>query len=130
MLLWFPQEYINKQWHGCRKRTNINSITTTTISINVNLQQSIKIRKSSVCLKDKKRPLTWTIFRDLICWQFEVCFFLTKVRWSSFLFPWTLNWLSKFAHATTIRGILNKVTKRLSVWLLPPDDDIPLTIFH
>ena len=45
LLLWFPQEYINKYWRGCWKGTNVNSITTATIKINVNLQQSIKIAK-------------------------------------------------------------------------------------
>ena len=41
---------------GCWKGTNVNLIATTNISINVNLQQSIRIRKTQYVSKYKKRP--------------------------------------------------------------------------
>ena len=56
ILICFPQEYTNKQWRGFWKGANVNS-TTATISINVNLQQSIKIRKISICLKGQETSL-------------------------------------------------------------------------
>ena len=38
------------------KGTNINLIITTNISINVNLQQTVRIRKTQYVSKDQKRP--------------------------------------------------------------------------
>ena len=52
----------NKEWRGCWKGTNANSMTMATININVNLQQSMKRRKISTCLK---RQETSSHFSDL-----------------------------------------------------------------
>ena len=101
--------YTNKQWRGCWKGTNANSITTT-ISTNINLQQSIRIQKKLNVSKDKKRPFTLTIRRDLIFLKPEVWFF-TKVTWPSFVLPRTLVWFSEFlirTHATTLAALLKR----------------------
>ena len=45
----FPQEYTNKQWCDCWKGANIN--------LNINMQQSAKIQKSSICLKRQETSL-------------------------------------------------------------------------
>ena len=64
---------------NCSKRTHVNSVTTATISINVNLQQSIKIAKKVKYLsKDKKRPFTFKIRHDLIFVRFEAYFFFLR----------------------------------------------------
>ena len=47
----------DKQWCGCWKGMNANSMTMATISINVNLQQSMKRRKIATCLKKQETSL-------------------------------------------------------------------------
>ena len=68
---------------------NVNSIITATISINVNLQQIIQRKgpKVQYVWKDKKRPFTLTIGRDLIFVHFEAWFF-TKLPPLCFPEPW------------------------------------------
>ena len=50
-------KYTNKKWRGCWKGTNVNSTATAILSINVNLQQSIRIRTNSIFLKRQEMSL-------------------------------------------------------------------------
>ena len=76
------------------------------------------MKKTQYVSKNKIRPFTLTIRRDLIFVKLEAWFF-TKAMWPSFMLPGTLVWLPDFLirmHATAMTP-MSKVSKGILILL-------------